>query len=733
MNVHIKLSFGSSLVLLVEVAVALAALLQCATAKTTHVVGDSLGWTLTSDGPITYSNWASSQTFTVGDVMVFNFITGIHDVAEVSKASFDACDSIQTIGFVINKGPARIILRSTGEHYFICTVIGHCSFGQKLAINVTAASRHANPPTDSPPPSKSPMSATRPALSIAPEPANSPAVLTPSPAYVSLSPMSPAPTLSEAPGPAANPLAGMASPPSMNLSPTLAPTLSRAPGPGPGPANPVARVASPTSVVSQSSMLAPVALARVPATYLVGDSLGWTIPLGGSITYATWANGKTFFVGDTLCFYFQSGQHDVVEVPKGGYDACDSSTTIGPILNTGGPARITLKSPGEHFFICSYPAHCSFGQKLAINVTAMTTAAMPPTMKASPPSISPSIATPPTFATSPSTTPLPSTLPTSGPSPLSVSTPPTLGPSPSITPSPSSSTSPVTSPTSAASPPPFTTPSPALAPSHSRAPETYTVGDSLGWVLPIGGPSVYTNWASHRTFAVGDTLLFNFVTGQHDVAEVTKSSFDECNSKATIIGSHISTGPAKITLNSLGEHYLICTFQGHCQVGQKLAVNVTLTRDTYSPSSNPASIAISPSMLAHAPSEHSKKSSSASSLTIAGFFVTSLTAGNALVHNCLIIFPKEVISKAQSSFTDYVQACVIVRQSSQPPPSSDHYCWSRPHSGFVKINTDAAVLKRHNKAGISFVARDSNGEVLAAISDPIPFTSPLVAKVIALQ
>lgn len=34
----------------------------------------------------------------------------------------------------------------------------------------------------------------------------------------------------------------------------------------------------------------------------------------------------------------------------------------------------------------------------------------------------------------------------------------------------------------------------------------HVVGDSNGWGIPSGGPSTYTNWASQRTFKVGDTL-----------------------------------------------------------------------------------------------------------------------------------------------------------------------------------------------------------------------------------
>ena len=37
-----------------------------------------------------------------------------------------------------------------------------------------------------------------------------------------------------------------------------------------------------------------------PATYTVGDSMGWTVPPNSSVSYATWASGKTFKVGDIL-------------------------------------------------------------------------------------------------------------------------------------------------------------------------------------------------------------------------------------------------------------------------------------------------------------------------------------------------------------------------------------------------------------------------------------------------
>lgn len=38
--------------------------------------------------------------------------------------------------------------------------------------------------------------------------------------------------------------------------------------------------------------------------YTVGDDLGWNIPPLGSIAYKTWANKKSFQIGDTIGNYY---------------------------------------------------------------------------------------------------------------------------------------------------------------------------------------------------------------------------------------------------------------------------------------------------------------------------------------------------------------------------------------------------------------------------------------------
>ncbi|CDP10429.1 unnamed protein product [Coffea canephora] len=196
----------------VPLLVILAAAILGNTDAATHVVGDSLGWTIPS-GSSVYPNWASQQTFKVGDILVFNFATGAHDVAVVPKASYDGCTSSNPISLQ-TVGPARINLTSPGQAYFICTFGQHCSLGQKLTVSVSGASTPSTtpaPPTSAPAPAKTPAAATpAPAPKTPAGPAPTPAsVPAPSPASVPSSSPAPgpggAPTPSSAPGPGGTP------------------------------------------------------------------------------------------------------------------------------------------------------------------------------------------------------------------------------------------------------------------------------------------------------------------------------------------------------------------------------------------------------------------------------------------------------------------------------------------------------------------------------------------------
>ncbi|XP_060172070.1 blue copper protein-like [Lycium barbarum] len=319
---------------LVAFAAIIFALLQhVSMAQRTHIVGDALAWTVPSGGAAAYSAWASRKTFAVGDILVFNFTTGLHSVAEVSKAAFDSCNTSSPISISTN-GPTNITLRTAGSHYYLCTIPSHCALGQKLAINVSAASGSISP---------------------APQPAASRPVTPPT------------------------------------ATPVMAPSVSPS--------------TAPTPSVSVAPATAP-APASAAQTYIVGDNMGWNVPTTGPVSYQRWANGKSFKVGDTLVFNFVNGAHNVATVRKAAYDSCNTTSLINTIST--GPARITLTNSGEHYYMCTFPTHCSLGQKLAINVTGTDAAAPTPSIATTPSSStvplgdSPVTSPPPPSASAPS-------------------------------------------------------------------------------------------------------------------------------------------------------------------------------------------------------------------------------------------------------------------------------------------------------------------------------------------
>ncbi|XP_027344825.1 cucumber peeling cupredoxin-like [Abrus precatorius] len=135
-------------------ALAILMLTQSAEAQRVHVVGDDLGWRVPSDSSA-YRNWASDKSFAVGDILRFNFETGVHNVVEVSEESYNSCNS-RILGSALSTGPANVTINTSGQHYYICGFGQHCANGQKLAINVSGSSSAPTSPT--PPSSSSPTS-----------------------------------------------------------------------------------------------------------------------------------------------------------------------------------------------------------------------------------------------------------------------------------------------------------------------------------------------------------------------------------------------------------------------------------------------------------------------------------------------------------------------------------------------------------------------------------------------
>ncbi|KAL7086783.1 hypothetical protein ACP275_13G023100 [Erythranthe tilingii] len=200
----------------------------------TYTVGAPGGsWDQSTD----LTTWASSQTFSVGDTLIFQYTLN-HDVTEVSKADFDSCSSSNPLQPPHTGGATTIALTSAGNRYFICGTGGHCLGGMKVEIDILAAASAPPPPTTPvipppPPPAATPRVPSPPPTPSAvssPPPAATPKVPSPPPTPSAVS--SPPPVKSMAPSPPPTP------PPKLSPSspPTKAagqPKLPPAPAPPP--------------------------------------------------------------------------------------------------------------------------------------------------------------------------------------------------------------------------------------------------------------------------------------------------------------------------------------------------------------------------------------------------------------------------------------------------------------------------------------------------------------------
>ncbi|KAF8392460.1 hypothetical protein HHK36_022802 [Tetracentron sinense] len=109
------------------------------------------------------------------------------------------------------------------------------------------------------------------------------------------------------------------------------------------------------------------------AVYKVGDSAGWTTL--NNIDYNKWTAGKTFHLGDIILFEYHSDRHNVMQVSHSDYNSCNASSPI--ITYTTGNDSITVNMTGHYYFLCGIPTHCQVGQKVDIEVTAVTSSMVP--------------------------------------------------------------------------------------------------------------------------------------------------------------------------------------------------------------------------------------------------------------------------------------------------------------------------------------------------------------------
>ncbi|KAF8683584.1 hypothetical protein HU200_044503 [Digitaria exilis] len=88
----------------------------------------------------------------------------------------------------------------------------------------------------------------------------------------------------------------------------------------------------------------------------------------------------------------------------------------------------------------------------------------------------------------------------------------------------------------------------------------------VDWSLSFSADS----WSRGKNFRAGDVLEFNYDPSVHNVVAVDAADYYSCGSS----GRAYSSGNDRITLGS-GANYFICSLNGHCGMGMKMAVNAS--------------------------------------------------------------------------------------------------------------------------------------------------------------
>ncbi|KAA8518391.1 hypothetical protein F0562_015726 [Nyssa sinensis] len=107
-----------------------------------------------------------------------------------------------------------------------------------------------------------------------------------------------------------------------------------------------------------------------------------------------------------------------------------------------------------------------------------------------------------------------------------------------------------------------------VLPSVTMATE-FWVGGSSGWTPGFD----YQDWAKDKVFYLGDSLVFNYAVGAHNVFKVDGPGFKNCTIPP--LNEALTSGHDVITLKAPGKKWYICGVADHCaNKGQKLTITV---------------------------------------------------------------------------------------------------------------------------------------------------------------
>ncbi|KAL5856128.1 hypothetical protein ACOSQ3_005962 [Xanthoceras sorbifolium] len=100
----------------------------------------------------------------------------------------------------------------------------------------------------------------------------------------------------------------------------------------------------------------------------------------------------------------------------------------------------------------------------------------------------------------------------------------------------------------------------------------YIVGDEEQW----NSQANFGSWSQLYNFTVGDVLVFKYNKEQHNVYEVTQTTYQTCDASSSTGGvlAKYESGNDQIALTEAKKYWFICNVAGHCLGGMRFNIDV---------------------------------------------------------------------------------------------------------------------------------------------------------------
>ncbi|XP_030478885.1 early nodulin-like protein 9 [Cannabis sativa] len=111
----------------------------------------------------------------------------------------------------------------------------------------------------------------------------------------------------------------------------------------------------------------------------------------------------------------------------------------------------------------------------------------------------------------------------------------------------------------------------------------FTIGSAAGW--SVSNAQSYNQWAETNRFQIGDSIVFNYPSGQDSVLLVSQDDYNNCNTDHPI--QKMDDGHTVFTFTKSGSHYFISGNKDYCLKNEKVVVTVMADRSSNKTSASP--------------------------------------------------------------------------------------------------------------------------------------------------